>query len=85
MKKEYCIIVIGAGVIGLAIAKNLAEAGKKSVLVIEKEENFGRGTSSRNSEVIHSGIYYPRNSLKAKYCLHGRKLLYEFCKKYNGL
>ena len=83
MKKDYNVIIIGAGVIGLAVARSLAESGYKSVLIIEKEENFGRGISSRNSEVIHSGIYYKNNSLKAKYCLQGRKLLYEFCEKYN--
>ena len=83
MPKDYHVIIIGAGVIGLAVARSLAESGHNSVLIIDKEKNFGRVTSSRNSEVIHSGIYYPSTSLKAKYCLIGRKLLYEFCKKYN--
>ncbi|MBT4956512.1 MAG: FAD-dependent oxidoreductase, partial [Candidatus Marinimicrobia bacterium] len=55
---DYQIIIIGTGVVGLSIAHSLAERGFKSVLVIEKESNFGRGISGRNSEVIHSGIYY---------------------------
>ena len=79
MKKDYKIIVIGAGIIGLAISRSLAERGNMSVLIVEKEDSHGRGISSRNSEVIHSGLYYPRNTLKAKYCLKGRELLYKFC------
>ncbi len=78
---DYHIIIIGAGVVGLAVARSLAKAGKDSVLVIEKEETFGRGISSRNSEVIHSGIYYPQNSLKSKYCILGREKLYAYCKE----
>ena len=54
---DYEIIIIGAGVVGLAVARALANFGKGSVLVVEKEETFGRGISSRNSEVVHSGIY----------------------------
>lgn len=79
-KSDYEVVIIGAGVIGLAIARNLAKSTSKSVLVLEKEDYFGKGTSSRNSEVIHSGVYYDSNSLKAKYCLSGRELLYEYCK-----
>jgi len=77
----FDIVIIGAGVIGLAIAKAIGNNSNKSVLVIEKEDTFGRGISSRNSEVIHSGIYYQPNSLKAKYCTEGRELLYDYCKK----
>ncbi len=80
---DYEVIIIGAGVVGLAVARSLAKAGKDSVLIIEKEETFGRGISSRNSEVIHSGIYYPTNSLKTKYCISGREILYAYCKKKN--
>ena len=80
---DYEIIIIGAGVVGLAVARALKNSGKGSVLVIEKEETFGRGISSRNSEVIHSGIYYPPNSLKAKYCTLGREKLYAYCKEKN--
>ena len=75
-------VVIGAGVIGLAIAASLAEAGYE-VIVLEQHELIGSETSSRNSEVIHAGIYYPQNSLKAKYCVAGKKRLYEFCRRYN--
>jgi L-2-hydroxyglutarate oxidase LhgO len=71
-------VVIGAGVIGLAVARALALAGHE-VLVIEAADAIGTGTSSRNSEVIHSGIYYPKGSLKALACVEGRERLYAFC------
>ena len=73
------VVVVGAGVVGLAIAREMALDGK-SVLVIEKEKSFGMSTSSRNSEVIHAGIYYPQHSLKAKYCVEGNRLLYPYAK-----
>ena len=79
----FDIVIIGAGIVGLAIARSIGETTNKSVLVIEKEEFFGRGISSRNSEVIHSGIYYKPGSLKAKYCTLGRDMVYDFCEKYN--
>ena len=79
----FDIVIIGAGIVGLAIARSIGETTNKSVLVIEKEESFGRGISSRNSEVIHSGIYYKPGSLKAKYCTLGRDMVYDFCEKYN--
>jgi L-2-hydroxyglutarate oxidase LhgO len=71
-------IVIGAGVVGLAVARALALSGRE-VLVAEAEEAIGMGTSSRNSEVIHAGIYYPAGSLKARLCVRGKQLLYEYC------
>ena len=74
------ILVIGAGVVGLSLAKVLSEEFE-DVVVVEKEESFGRHTSSRNSEVIHSGIYYPQNSLKARLCMKGVDLLYDFVKE----
>ena len=77
----FDISIIGAGVIGLSIARSIAQKSNKSVIVIEKEESYGRGISSRNSEVIHSGIYYPKNSLKLKHCINGRSLLYDYCLK----
>ena len=70
------VAVIGGGVIGLAIARALAEAGR-DVLVIEAEPAIGSHTSSRNSEVIHAGIYYPKGSLKAELCVQGKGLLYD--------
>ena len=76
------IVIIGAGVIGLAIAREVSELGKE-VLLVEELNEFGKITSSRNSGVIHAGIYYPRNSLKAKMCVDGNKLLYEYCKKFS--
>ena len=75
------ITIIGAGVIGLAIAEQVS-GEHKNVLLIEKHLSFGQETSSRNSEVIHAGIYYTRNSLKAKLCVEGKLLLYDYCKKY---
>ncbi|KAI3862807.1 hypothetical protein MKW98_008647 [Papaver atlanticum] len=77
-KERVDCVVIGAGVVGIAIARELALKGR-DVLVIESGSTFGTGTSSRNSEVIHAGIYYPRNSLKADFCVRGRKLLYNYC------
>jgi L-2-hydroxyglutarate oxidase LhgO len=71
-------VVIGAGVVGLAIARALALAGR-DVTILEKNAGFGEETSARNSEVIHAGIYYPTNSLKARLCVEGRHLLYAFC------
>ncbi len=82
MSQSIDCLVIGAGVVGLAIAKNLAESGKE-VFVIESEDTIGTQTSSRNSEVIHAGIYYPKNSLKAKLCVEGKKLLYQYCQDRN--
>lgn len=75
-------VVIGAGVIGLAIARALAAAGR-DVLVLEQAGHFGSETSSRNSEVIHAGIYYPKDSLKARYCVEGRRMLYDYCRSHN--
>jgi L-2-hydroxyglutarate oxidase LhgO len=71
-------VVIGAGVVGLAIARALALAGR-DVTILEKNAGFGEETSARNSEVIHAGIYYPTGSLKARLCVEGRDLLYAFC------
>lgn len=77
---DFQVTIIGAGVIGLSIAYNLSDFFD-DILIIEKEDTYGRETSSRNSEVIHAGIYYPENSLKAKLCVRGRNLLYDFCIK----
>lgn len=74
-------IVIGAGVAGLAIAARLAAEGR-DVLILEREASFGQGTSARNSEVIHAGIYYPAGSLKAQLCVRGRQALYRFCEQH---
>ena len=75
-------IVIGAGAVGLAIAEILSRSSRE-VIVLESEDNFGKITSSRNSGVIHAGIYYSENSLKAKFCVEGNKLLYDYCQKNN--
>lgn len=71
-------VVIGAGVVGLAVARSLALAGRE-VIVLEAAEGIGTATSSRNSEVIHAGIYYPPGSLKARLCLAGKLALYPYC------
>lgn len=71
-------IVIGAGVVGLAVGRALARSGRETV-VLERANAIGTGTSSRNSEVIHAGIYYPAGSLKARLCVAGREQLYAFC------
>ena len=77
MEKVECV-VIGAGVVGLAVARALALQGRE-VMVLEAFDAIGTGTSSRNSEVIHAGIYYPQGSLKAALCVKGRAMLYDYC------
>ncbi|MGE3247566.1 MAG: NAD(P)/FAD-dependent oxidoreductase, partial [Beijerinckiaceae bacterium] len=74
-------LVIGGGVVGLAVARALACTGRE-VVVAEANTAIGQGISSRNSEVIHAGIYYPADSLKARFCVEGKKALYEFCNAY---
>ena len=72
------VLVIGAGVVGLAVARATARQGH-DVVVAEVESAIGTGTSSRNSEVIHGGMYYPTGTLRARHCVRGRRMLYEFC------
>ncbi len=79
---EIDCVVAGAGAIGLAVARELAQAGR-DVLILESEEAFGRGVSSRSSEVIHAGMYYPAGSLRAQLCVEGKWLLYDFMNKHN--
>lgn len=74
-------VVIGAGVVGLAVAAELAWQGR-DVVVVESADRFGEGVSSRNSEVIHAGIYYTENSLKARLCVEGRQQLYDYCRRH---
>ncbi|CAM4265308.1 NAD(P)/FAD-dependent oxidoreductase [Pseudoalteromonas byunsanensis] len=74
-------LVVGAGVVGLAIAATISE--HQDTIVIEQHAQFGEHTSSRNSEVIHAGIYYPDNSLKAQLCVEGKALLYDHCQSYH--
>lgn len=74
-------VVIGAGVVGLAVARALALAGRE-VIVLEAAEGIGTETSSRNSEVIHAGIYYPKGSLMARTCVEGRRQLYAYCAEH---
>lgn len=78
---DFDVLIIGAGAVGLAIAKELSK--RCSCLVVERNEKFGCETSSRNSEVVHSGLYYPQNSLKARLCIEGNPLIYEHCLKYS--
>ena len=75
------ITIVGAGVVGLAIASQVASEDKE-VYVLEKNETFGQEPSSHNSEVIHAGIYYTKDSLKTKICMEGNILLYELCEKH---
>ena len=75
-------VVVGAGVVGLAVARALALQGRE-VMVLESADAIGTGISSRNSEVIHAGIYYPTDSLKAKLCVRGRDMLYAYCIERN--
>lgn len=81
MTEQLDCVVVGAGVVGLAVARALARAGRE-VVVLEAEESFGMHASSRNSEVIHAGIYYPPGSLKAETCLAGKPRLYAYCREH---
>jgi L-2-hydroxyglutarate oxidase LhgO len=81
MAEKIDCAVIGAGVVGLAIARKLAMSGRE-VVILEAEDAFGTHTSSRNSEVIHGGLYYATGSLKARFCVAGRKLLYRYCEAH---
>ena len=78
MTDSFSVTVIGAGVVGLAVAERLARE-YRDVLVIERHEGFGRETSSRNSEVVHAGLYHPPGSLKARLCVRGRERLHAYC------
>jgi L-2-hydroxyglutarate oxidase LhgO len=82
MTEQVDCVVIGAGVVGLAVARELAEAGRE-VLILEQESAIGTGVSSRNSEVIHAGLYYPPTSLKAQLCVAGRRALYHYLAERN--
>ena len=85
-RDSFDICVIGAGVIGLAIAYELAKKYQNqdvSIVILERESNFGQHISSRNSEVIHAGIYYPTGSLKAELCVMGKELLYSHCEQFD--
>lgn len=81
MSAEFDAVVIGAGVCGLACARALVQKGQR-VVVVERHRSIGQEISSRNSEVIHSGIYYPKDSLKTKLCLEGRTRLYAYCSQF---
>ncbi|MEK9722295.1 MAG: NAD(P)/FAD-dependent oxidoreductase [Rhodospirillaceae bacterium] len=81
MTEHVDCIVVGAGVVGLAIARRLAMAGRE-VILLEAADDIGTGTSSRNSEVIHAGLYYAKDSLKAMCCVAGRQMLYQYCESH---
>jgi L-2-hydroxyglutarate oxidase LhgO len=76
------VLVVGAGVVGLAIAREFATAGKE-VVIVESQSNYGTGTSARNSGVIHAGIYYPTGTKKAEWCVRGKALLYEYVQSHH--
>ena len=81
---DFDITIIGAGVVGLAIAARLSETRpRSSVLIVERNEKYGMETSSRNSEVIHAGMYYDADSLKARLCVEGRDMLYALCRTHD--
>lgn len=80
MALDYTHVVIGAGAVGLAVGARLARIGGNRVLIMDKHSQIGSETSSRNSEVIHAGLYYPPNSLKSKLCIRGKELIYELPK-----
>jgi L-2-hydroxyglutarate oxidase LhgO len=79
---DFDAVIVGAGAVGLACAYQLAKSGD-SVLVLERANRIGTGVSSRNSEVVHAGFYYPSGSLKAKFCVEGRRAMYQFLREHN--
>jgi len=81
MSEQLDCVVIGAGIVGLAVARSMAMAGR-AVVVLEREDHIGMHSSSRNSEVIHAGLYYPQESLKAELCVAGKHLLYAYCDEH---
>jgi L-2-hydroxyglutarate oxidase LhgO len=80
-RAEVEVVVVGGGIVGLAAAAALGRAGR-SVVLLEREPGFARGVTSRNSQVVHAGLYYPTGSWKAKLCVRGRELLYERCARH---
>src|SRR5579864_9369784 len=76
------IVIVGGGVVGCAVARAVSQRWS-DVFLIERMPRLGMGASTRNSGVIHSGIYYPQDSLKTKFCVEGNRLLYEFCATHN--
>jgi L-2-hydroxyglutarate oxidase LhgO len=74
-------VIVGAGIVGLAIAERLSRK-RKDVVVVEQHDGFGRETSSRNSQVVHAGLYYPENTNKTRFCVAGNALMYEFCERH---
>ena len=78
MSEQLDCVIVGAGVVGLAVARAMQQFGRE-VVILERADRFGTGVSSRSSEVIHGGFYYPPRSLKAKMCVRGREMLYRYC------
>ncbi|MCK5915123.1 MAG: FAD-dependent oxidoreductase, partial [Deltaproteobacteria bacterium] len=80
---KFEVTIIGAGIVGLALAARLAPKLGSELLLIEQHDDFGRETSSRNSEIIHAGIYYPKDSLKARLCISGCRQIYKICQNHD--
>src|SRR5262245_43670985 len=81
--KECKFLIVGAGIIGLTIARELLQRGHSDLLIIEKEDAPGRHASGRNSGVLHAGIYYSSDSLKARFCIEGNLMMKEYCRAKN--
>src|SRR5690242_4080335 len=79
---ETDYLIVGAGIVGLTIAKELVAQGVKNIILLEKESGLGFHASGRNSGVLHAGIYYPPDTLKAKLCLEGNLLLQDYCRQH---
>ena len=83
--KDTHILIIGGGIIALTLARELVSRGQEDILIIEKEPSLGLHASGRNSGVLHAGIYYASDSLKAQFCLSGNLKMQQYCKENNLL
>jgi len=83
LQKQCQVLIVGAGITGLTVARELEQRGVEDIVILEKENALGRHASGRNSGVLHAGMYYTPDTLKAKYCVEGNRLMKEFCRKKN--
>src|SRR5205823_3867180 len=82
LQRKAAVVICGAGIVGLTMARELVRRGASDIVLLEKEGQLGRHASGRNSGVLHAGVYYPAETLKAKLCLQGNRLLKAYCREH---